>query len=139
MPEPRPKRFEYAVEIRDGRGLTAGAAPLEIPLRWSPEHLVLAGLIRCTLTSLAYHARRLGAEATGGGSASGVITKREEDERYAFVELECVLDARIEPIPEPDGLRELLAKAERDCFIGASLRVAPAYRWRVNGGDVAPD
>jgi organic hydroperoxide reductase OsmC/OhrA len=137
MPEPRAKRFEYAVEVRGGRGLTAGAAPLEIPQLWSPEHLVLAGLIRCTLTSLAYHARRLGAEATGGGSATAAITKREDDGRYAFSELECVLDARIEPLPEPDALRELLAKAERDCFIGASLRVAPTYRWRVNGGDVA--
>jgi organic hydroperoxide reductase OsmC/OhrA len=137
MPEPRPKRFEYAVEVRGEQGLTADAAPLEIPERWSPEHLVLAGLIRCTLTSLAYHARRLGAEATGGGSASALITKREEDDRYAFSEIECALEVRIGPIPEPEELRELLAKAERDCFIGASLRVTPAYRWRVNGGDVA--
>jgi organic hydroperoxide reductase OsmC/OhrA len=137
MPEPRAKRFDYAVEVRADRALAAGAAPLEIPKGWSPEHLVLAGLIRCTLTSLAYHARRSGAEATGGGNASGVVTKREEDGRYAFVELHCALDARIDPVPEAGELRELLAKAERDCFIGASLRVRPAYRWRVNGGDVA--
>jgi uncharacterized OsmC-like protein len=131
MPEPRAKRFEYAVEVRGEQGLTADAAPLEIPERWSPEHLVLAGLIRCTLTSLAYHARRLGSKASGGGSASAAITKRDEDGRYAFVEIECALDVRIEPLPEPDALRELLAKAERDCFVGASLRPAPSYVWNI--------
>ena len=28
-------------------------------------------------------------------------------------------------------IAELLAKAERDCFIGASLTVTPAHTWRV--------
>ena len=34
---------------------------------------------------------------------------------------------------DEETLRELLSKAERDCFIGASLAVKPTYRWRVNG------
>ena len=32
-----------------------------------------------------------------------------------------------------DALAELLAKAERDCFVGASLTAKPSYRWTVNG------
>ena len=30
-------------------------------------------------------------------------------------------------------LAELIAKAERDCFISASLTTKPRYRWTVNG------
>ena len=33
------------------------------------------------------------------------------------------------PKPGDEELAELLAKAERDCFIGASLTVKPTYRW----------
>ena len=32
---------------------------------------------------------------------------------------------------------ELLAKAERDCFVGASLTTAPTYHWTVNGEEIA--
>ena len=32
-----------------------------------------------------------------------------------------------------DAIAELLAKAERDCFVGASLVAKPSYRWIVNG------
>ena len=30
------------------------------------------------------------------------------------------------------SIAALLEKAQRDCFIGASLTVAPAYAWRVS-------
>jgi hypothetical protein len=36
-------------------------------------------------------------------------------------------------VPPGDELPALLSKAERDCFIGASLKPSPRYRWRVNG------
>jgi hypothetical protein len=39
---------------------------------------------------------------------------------------------RLTPKPGDDELAELLAKAERDCFIGASLTVKPTYRWTAN-------
>jgi hypothetical protein len=58
-----------------------------------------------------------------------MVTKRESDERYAMVEAEVALDVRQRPSPGEDELAELLAKAERDCFVGASLTVKPAYRW----------
>ena len=134
VPASEPKTFEYAISLdRAGRPAAEGGGPLELPEEWEAEHLVLAGLARCTLTSLRYHALRAGLDAVGSATARGVVTKRDEDERYAFVEIECELDVEIEPAP--DDLGELLAKAERDCFVGSSLTARPRYRWRVNGSE----
>ena len=129
----RPARtFHYAVaQDRIGRVSAEGAAELELADDWTPEHLVLAGLIRCTLESLRFHAGRAGIEFVASASASGTVTRREEDERYAFVEVTAELDVEVEP--SPDDVADLLAKAERDCFVGASLTSKPSYRWRVNG------
>ena len=132
------RRFEYAASLdREGR-LRAGDGPtLEPGEEWSAEHLVLAGLMRCTLTSLAFHAERRSISVRGGAVAEAVVTKREEDGRYAVVEVECGLDVELEPLPEGEALEELLALAERDCFVGASLTAPPRYEWRVNGEVVA--
>jgi organic hydroperoxide reductase OsmC/OhrA len=132
------RTFEYAASLdREGR-LRAGDGPtLEPGEEWSAEHLVLAGLMRCTLTSLAFHAERRSISVRGGAVAEAVVTKREEDGRYALVEVECGLDVELEPLPEGEALTELLALAERDCFIGASLTAPPRYEWRVNGEVVA--
>jgi organic hydroperoxide reductase OsmC/OhrA len=129
----RARRFEYAVEVgEDGAALAEGQHRLPLPPEWTPEHLVLAGLIRCSLTSLAYHARRAGRTATGSGTSAGMVTRRDEDGRFAFVEISCRFEVEIEPLPEETELAELLALAERDCFIGASLRAKPTYEWLVN-------
>ena len=64
----------------------------------------------------------------------GTVTRREEDERYAFVELDVTLDVSFEP--RPQDVRELLARAERDCFVGASLTTAPRYSWIVDGEEI---
>ena len=119
------KRFEYS----------AGATheePLDPNRAWSPEELVLAGLVKCTLASLAFYGEREGIEIAGSGAADGVVTKRESDGRYAFVEILCGLDVKLEPKPE-EKLGALLDSAEWGCFIGASLTVKPRYEWRVNG------
>jgi organic hydroperoxide reductase OsmC/OhrA len=121
-----PKRFEYSVTERAG-------TPARAEPDWTPEDLVLAGLARCTLASLEHHAERMSVRVTGEATADGVVTKREEDGRYAFVQIDCGLDVELEPAPETDRLNELLDLAERDCFVGASLTVKPAYEWRVNG------
>ena len=132
VPEREAKTFEYAISLdRAGRPAAEGGEPLDLPEEWAPEHLVLAGLARCTLASLRYHAIRAGLDAVGSATARGTVTRREDDGVYAFVEIECELEVEIEP--EPDDLAELLAKAERDCFVGASLTAQPRYRWRVNG------
>jgi hypothetical protein len=52
------------------------------------------------------------------------------------VNIECKLDARIEPEPPEAELPPLLESAEWGCFIGASLKPAPRYQWRVNGRDL---
>ncbi len=60
---------------------------------------MLAGLVRCTLASLDYSARRAGVNVVGSGSAHGVVTKREEDGLYAFVDIETTLDVQVAPQP----------------------------------------
>ena len=128
------KSFEYAAALAaDGRLFADGADPLEPCESWTPEHLVLAGLMRCTLKSLVFHAERSGVSARGSARSEGVVTRREEDGRFAFVEVECALDVELDPAPDAGDLPELLALAERDCFVGASLTAKPSYSWRVNG------
>ena len=127
--------FEAAIDA-DGRLSAEACPPLELPDEWTAEHLILAALLRCSLTSFRYHAKRIGADARGGGNATGTVTKRESDGRYAFVEIAASLDVELTPAPEGDDLAELLAKAERDCFIAASLTVKADYSWRVNGVEV---
>jgi organic hydroperoxide reductase OsmC/OhrA len=123
------RRFEHAVTERWGE-------PPHAEEDWTPEHLVLAGLARCTLTALDFHAKRDGIAVSGSASAKGVVTKREEDGRYAFVDIDCVLDVQLDPSPDAGRIRELVDLAERDCFIGASLTVEPHYEWRVDGKEV---
>ena len=125
------KELRYAVDLGEGGGLRVeDGTLLETDPAWSPEHLLLAALIRCSLKSLAYHGRRAGLEvARASGSARALITKRESDGRYALVECDVELDVRLSPEPGPEQLAELYAKAERDCFVGASLAVKPAYSW----------
>jgi uncharacterized OsmC-like protein len=132
------KEFRYEIaQDRAGRVSAGGRAPLDLDHAWTPEHLVLAGLARCTLQSLRFHANRAGVDFVAEAAAAGRVTKREPDGRYAFVELEVRIDLELDP--EPDDLGALLALAERDCFVGASLRPKPVYHWRVNGhATVAP-
>ena len=137
MSASRAKRFEYAAAVdRAGRVSAEGGAPVDLPEEWSPEALVLAGLARCVLASLRYHAHRDGSDAVASASADGLVTKRDGDGRYAFVEVNCRVEAEIEPEPPGEELTSLLAKAKRDCFISASLCVDPQFTWRVNGRDV---
>ena len=134
VPTPKPKRFEYAVEVdRDETMRADGTAPASLDSEWSPDHLLLAALVRCVLMSLEHHAHKAGIETAGSGSARGIVTRRETDGRYAFVEIEVGLDVELDPLPEAAALGELLDLAERDCFVGASLTAPPRYEWRVNG------
>ena len=131
----RARSFDYAIEVdgawdaRSERGgaVLAGADEEQ----WAPEHLVLAGLARCSLTSLRYHCVRAGVTLTARATAQGTVTRREEDGRFAFVLVTVEGDVSFDPRPDDETTAALLAKAERDCFIGASLTVAPAYTWTV--------
>jgi uncharacterized OsmC-like protein len=131
------KEFRYAIELdRAGRVTADGSSPVDLDAAWTPEHLVLAGLVRCTLQSLRFHAGPLGVDFLADGSASALVTRRDDDGRYAFVEIDVKLDVELEPVLSGEELAELLAKAERDCFVGASLEPSPRYHWRVNGSPV---
>jgi uncharacterized OsmC-like protein len=128
------KEFRYAIGLdRMGRVTADGQSPLELDAAWTPEHLVLAGLVRCTLQSLRFHAAPQEIDFIADGSAAAVITRRPDDGRYGFVEIDVTLDLELDPVPPGEELAALLAKAERDCFVGASLKPSPRYRWIVNG------
>ena len=131
MSEPRAKRFDFEIALDRAGRVEAKGTQVEMPETWAPEHLVLAGLADCSLTSLRYHARRAGIAVEAKATARGVVTKREEDGRYAFVEIECRFEVGLDPRPGEAELAALLAKAERDCFVGASLQPAPTYVWNV--------
>jgi organic hydroperoxide reductase OsmC/OhrA len=129
------KELRYAVDLAaSGTLRTEDGAPLEPDAAWTPEHLLLAALVRCSLESLRFHSRRAGIEVrVASAAARALVTRRESDGRYAVVEAEVEPSVELAPQPGPDELRELLAKAERDCFVGASLQAKPSYRWTVNG------
>jgi len=130
------KEFRYGVDLTTSGGLTdENGIGLDVPAEWSPEHLLLAALVRCSLKSLRHHAEREGVHvASASGSSRTLVTKRETDERYALVDTEVELAVKLEPAP--GALAELLALAERDCFVGSSLTAKPSYRWVVNGRTV---
>ncbi|CAN5154641.1 hypothetical protein BH20ACT13_BH20ACT13_11010 [soil metagenome] len=118
---------------RSGRG-GAAISPDE---SWAAEHLVLAGLVRCTLASLDYSAARADLEIAASGRASGNVTKREGDGRYAFVSVDVHFEVALDPGIAPEAVSELLARAETGCFVGNSLIATPHYHWTVNGKAVA--
>ena len=134
----RPKVLEFDVSVdRAGDAHSAlGGDPVPRRVEWWSEHLVLAGLVRCTLASLDHSARRAGIDSTGAGSAHGVVTRRDEDGLYAFVDIETTLDVELAPAPEAGALRELVDRAEYGCFVSNSLTAKPRHRWIVNGQEV---
>jgi organic hydroperoxide reductase OsmC/OhrA len=131
----RAKELRYAVDLTaDGELRDENGVVLDVPAEWSPEHLLLAALVRCSLKSLGFHARRKGIEVrSAAGSSRTLVTQRETDDGYALVDTEVELAVELVPEPERDTLSELLSLAERDCFIGSSLTAKPSYRWVVNG------
>lgn len=125
------KVFEYAAEVdRAGRMTIPGGAQIEPPEGWSADHLLLAALIRCSIDSLVYHAHRAGHEVAAQGQAQGTITKTTPEDRYAFVSIDVHIEAQL--TPRTNDADELTARAERDCFIGASLKVKPVYDWQLS-------
>ena len=130
----RAKVFDFAVTVDEAWDARSerGGDPLAVnDPHWAPEHLVLASLARCSLTSLRYHCRRAGVALTSRASARGTVTRRDGDGRFAFVEIALEADVAFEPKPDEATVADLLMKGERDCFVGASLTAQPTYEWRV--------
>jgi organic hydroperoxide reductase OsmC/OhrA len=130
-------QFDVTVDRAGDARSALGGSPLPREAEWWAEHLVLAGLVRCTLASLDYAARRAGVNVVSSGSAHGVVTKRPEDGLHALVDIETRLEVEIAPRLEPDGLHGLLSKAEHGCFVSNSLTAKPRHRWIVNGEEVS--
>jgi organic hydroperoxide reductase OsmC/OhrA len=129
------KELRHAVELDPvGTLRTENGSALDTAEPWTPEHLLLAALLRCSVKALRYHADRLGIDVNvDSGGAASLVTKRESDGRYGVVSVDVSLDVELDPRPADGDLAELLQKAERDCFIGASLRAEPSYLWSVGG------
>ena len=134
---PRVLEFDVTVDRVGDTRSTLGGSPLPREDEWWAEHLVLAGLVRCTLASMDHAAGQAGLDSKGVGSAHGVVTKREEDGLYAFVDIETTLEVDLAPAPAPAALEELVAKAERGCFVSNSLTSKPLHHWIVNGQEVS--
>ena len=132
----RAKHFDYWISLDEQKALSADGHPVTIVGDAGAEHLLLAALARCSISSLEHFAGQKDIEVSASAYASGTVTRREEDDRYGFVDIECKLDARIEPEPPEEELRQLLQSAEWGCFIGASLKPPARYSWRVNGRDL---
>jgi organic hydroperoxide reductase OsmC/OhrA len=132
----RAKHFDYWITLDEGGTLSADGRPVDLGGEVSAEHLLLAALARCSLSSLAYFARQKRLEAHGSAFASGTVTRREDDDRYGFASIDCRMDIEFDGELADGDLRQLLESAEWGCFVGASLNPAPRYRWRVNGRDI---
>jgi organic hydroperoxide reductase OsmC/OhrA len=125
------KVLEYAVDLdRAGRMTIPGGGQMIPAEGWSADHLLLAALVRCSIDSLTYHAHRAGHEVQASGEAQGIVTKHGDDGRYRFKEIKVRVEAQLSP--RTNEADDLLAKAERDCFVGASLSVKPEYEWHVS-------
>ena len=138
MAEARARVFEYRVST-DAEWTAhseLGGSGIRREDAWTPEHLLLAALTRCTLTSLEYHTKRAHATFTATADAHATVTRRDEDGRFAVVAASMTFDVSFEPPLDREALRDLLAKAERDCFVGASLTANPAYVWKVDGEEL---
>jgi len=138
MPEVRARVFEYRVTTDAAWRAWSdrGGSAIERDEAWTPEHLLLAALVRCTLTSLEYHAKRSGVTFTATADAHCAVTRREEDERFAIVSSGVAFTVSFTPRLDAASARELLARAEHDCFVGASLAVEPTCVWNVDGEEL---
>jgi organic hydroperoxide reductase OsmC/OhrA len=132
----RAKHFDYWISLGEDGELSADGEPVPLGEDVSAEHLLLAGLARCSIQSLEYFARLRNVELKASAYASGTVTRRTEDDRYGFTDFECRLEVELDgDLPDAE-LRSLVASAEWGCFVGASLQPAPRYKWRVNGRDL---
>ena len=119
----------------DGRTEILSGPPADFPLcdasRWSPEQLFLASLASCTMISFLAHADHRGVEVRDYESRiDGVVMRRIEDGRYAFVHVHQRPEVVVAP-GQGDRARELIGKAERDCFISASTTAEIQNDWEI--------
>ena len=64
---PRVLQFDVTVDRAGDARSALGGSALPREDEWWAEHLVLAGLVRCTLASMDYRRARAGLNSKGGG------------------------------------------------------------------------
>jgi organic hydroperoxide reductase OsmC/OhrA len=133
----RPKLRRYAIAVgRDARATQEEGGALSWEGDWTPEHLVLAALARCSVIALEYHARRESLTVDAAAACNGVVGPR-NDGTWGFLEIDCEIDVTLTPEPPATRFPALAARAERGCFVGQSLTAKPRYRWTINGEEVS--
>jgi organic hydroperoxide reductase OsmC/OhrA len=132
------KRFEYLVSVGDDGSARAEGRSSASGLTWSPEHLLLESLLRCSLQSLRFHADRANVAVEGGGVAIARVSRPAGEQRMRVVDVRCRLAIRLDALTGSAAVEQLLADAEHDCFVGATLKAEPVYEWLVNGGPRKP-
>jgi organic hydroperoxide reductase OsmC/OhrA len=144
---PNRKSFQYEVGVAwdgrrasslsaDGRPTILSGPPADFPMgeedRWSPEHLFLGGLASCTMISFLAHAEHKGVEVLDyGAEIGGSVMRRIEDGRYAFVHVHQ-RPRVVVAAGQAEQARELIGKAERDCFISASTTAEVQNDWEIS-------
>jgi organic hydroperoxide reductase OsmC/OhrA len=132
----RAKHFEYWVTLDESGSLSADGEPVELGSDVSAEHLLLAGLARCSISSLQHFAKQRELALKATAYAAGTVTLRADEDRYGFTDIQCRIDVDLDSELPDAELRPLLESAEWGCFVGASLDPAPRYTWRVNGREL---
>ena len=140
------RTFEYAVSLtRDGGRLATVRAGDRPPIatappadfdegdddRWSPEHLFLAAVQSCTMLSFLAQAEHYDVEVLAYEcEIEGTIMRRAEDGRYAFVHVRQVPRVTV-AAGRRAAAREIVGKAERDCFVSASTTADMVVDWDI--------
>ena len=134
---PRVLEFDVTVDAAGDARSALGGSPI-------PERGRVVGGAPRARRPRALHARehRLRSEARRarvGRHREGARRRDEarDDGLYAFVTIDTTLDVSITPAPDAATVAELVAKAERGCFVWNSLTARPRHRWIVNGEEIA--
>jgi hypothetical protein len=70
------REFRYAIALdRAGRVTADGQAELDLDPAWTPEHLVLAGLTRCTVRASGSMPHRAGVDFVGLRERLAMVTR----------------------------------------------------------------
>lgn len=129
----RPKEFHFplTVEWTGGRRVAArveGKAAIEItpppvfrgtdPSAWSPEDFFVAAAAACLAVTFTGLAERAGLGYAGLAIDADGVCGRREDGRFGFTRIELRLELESDDV---DEARRLVAQAEENCLVSASL------------------
>jgi organic hydroperoxide reductase OsmC/OhrA len=131
MTAPFPHHYRAALRwTAEGTDLTAGSRPVlqgDAPpefggdeRRWSPEHLLLASLSLCLLTTFQSVVRKAKLEVLGyAADVEGVLDKTPAG--LGFVSLTLIVHVEV-AAGEVDRARRLLETAHKHCIVANALR-----------------